>query len=646
MWFSLFAVVLILAITFYQGLLGLFSSVINCILTIVAAALAFGLYENVYFDYLIDRQPEEGQAIALMAIFIVSLLVLRVIFDLVIKDNVHFPLYVDRVGGGVFGFVTAMIIIGTLSVAVQMLPFSFRWLGFSRYAMFDATSGAPLELTPKDEKHDAEDALAEVDIRTVKFVRQGLWLSPDAFAVGLASHLSDNALAGTSSLAKARPALLDDIYWARFNAVGQKTGVARAADAISVETCWRLPDDGLYVLGKVKEGKAPLTPPRANDEKLPGGYQWLAVRVKLTNDATDDGSSYRFTTNQVSLVTRGKGGRTRVYRLVGINAPAENVLNAPSKLKELHYRLHPGETVIRSGGRFDFVFEVPEDEEPWFVEFRRNARAEVRRIDEEAAPSLAEAARPGARRPGKRDIKPEDQQAPDTGGGNVREDQPPDRGNRPKPQINVHRGVDPGEEARSGGRTRRYTTDQTGSFFSNDLPFDSLTNYTTNTIEIRSDTVIGGQGYLIARLDKNDQPLKGNKPPLQHFDVPENVRLLQVSVRRLHPGSTLAQAMDFARQLGNVSVKDGQGKEYPAVGTWGIATVGRDRLFELIYFDETTQIGSPAPPKLDKIRRDDMVNDYALYYLFHIPPGKRIVTFLTPKGSGEDLRDQNLVAPN
>ena len=39
MWFSLFVVVLILAITFYQGLLGLFSSVINFFLAVLAAAL-------------------------------------------------------------------------------------------------------------------------------------------------------------------------------------------------------------------------------------------------------------------------------------------------------------------------------------------------------------------------------------------------------------------------------------------------------------------------------------------------------------------------------------------------------------------------------------------------------------------------------
>lgn len=77
MTFSLFALVLILAITFYQGLMGLFTAAINCILAVLCVALAFGLYEWAYFQFLADRQPEHGRAIALMAIFVLSLLVLH-----------------------------------------------------------------------------------------------------------------------------------------------------------------------------------------------------------------------------------------------------------------------------------------------------------------------------------------------------------------------------------------------------------------------------------------------------------------------------------------------------------------------------------------------------------------------------------------
>ena len=90
MWLSFFAVILVLAITFYQALHGLFSSVIMCFLTVLSAALAFALYEPIYASFLVDHQPEHGRAIALMGVFIVTLLVLRTIVDVVIPGNMQF----------------------------------------------------------------------------------------------------------------------------------------------------------------------------------------------------------------------------------------------------------------------------------------------------------------------------------------------------------------------------------------------------------------------------------------------------------------------------------------------------------------------------------------------------------------------------
>src|SRR5512146_2419887 len=103
MWFSLFSVVLILCIAFFQALQGLFSSVIMCMLTILSAALAFGTYEDLCYAYLINRMPEQGEAVALLAVFILSLLILRTLADNVIKGNMQFPVWVDRIAGGALG---------------------------------------------------------------------------------------------------------------------------------------------------------------------------------------------------------------------------------------------------------------------------------------------------------------------------------------------------------------------------------------------------------------------------------------------------------------------------------------------------------------------------------------------------------------
>lgn len=640
MWFSLFAVVLILAVTFYQGLLGLFSASINFFLTVLAAALAFGLYEDVYFSYLIDRQPDDGRGIALMAIFLISLLVMRVVIDLIIKDNMHFPMYVDRAGGGIFGFLTAMIIIGTLAAGIQMLPFPYQWLGYSRYAMFNDDTGEAVSLTPKEDREKEEDVLAKLDLGKVNFVRKNLWLNPDGFAVALVSHLSDNALAGRSSYARMNPDLLGDLYWTRFTQVGQKTTLARKADAIKVEACWELEDDALFNSIRSPDGKTLTLKAPGKNGAPESGNRFLAVRASLTADAADDGTNYRFTTGQVQLAARGSGGRTEKYQLVGVNA-GPDVPIPKDRPRDLYYRLSQGESVARAGGQFDFVFEVPKDAEPWFIEFRRNARAEIKGVDKDAPPTAFSGRKKTTK--GNNQNADDQENADDSGtSGGTQNGSSSNSGSRRN--FNRHENADPGAEARTGGRTKRVTSDEEGSFFSNDLPFE-LTDYTVNDVEVRGDKVIGGGGRIIARFEGPLAPAKGSKNPLKTFDVPDNMRLLQLSTTRLHPGSTYGQAIDFAGQIKNVAVFDDQNQEYRAIGVWAVATVSGQRTFELVYFDQTTRMSSAAVPRTDKIRRDDMQRDYLYYFLFEIPPGKRIVRFLAGRGSGEDLTAANLVAP-
>ncbi len=621
MWFSLFALVLVLAVTFYQGLLGLFSAAMNCFLTLLAAALAFGLYEDVYFGYLINNQPDDGRAIALMSIFIISLLLMRVIVDLLVKDNMKFPVYLDRGLGGVFGLVTALVTIGTMCVAIQMLPFPAQWLGFARYVMYKADDGTPVDLDPKDDKQTEADVLGQVDLTKTKFVRKNLWLSPDAFAIAAVSHLSENALTGGNSLGRLDPELLDSIWWARFNSKGQTTTMARKQDAVQVEACWQLGEDDLMVLRPTQTKEHyKLAPPSEASEELPSGYRWLAVRAKLTDAAADDGKNgFRFTTRQVRLITRGKGGRTKVYSLIGINLPAEAVSNAPgSRRADYHYRLAEGETIDYTVGRFDFVFEVPEDEEPWILEFRRNARAEVREIAKEAPESISTPAKTG-KKTGKTDAK----------------------NGRTGPK-NDQTGENPDAPDGRAGRVARVHSNLEGCFFGDELPFE-LTSYTGDGLEHQGDKITNGR--LLVKLGSGDEPAKGSEAPLKRLNVAPDKRLLHLSVTRLQPGSLYGQVKDFAGQNKNVYVKDANGKKHAAVGIYAIATVGRDRMFELHFLDETSRMSGAGIPKLDKMRQDNLRNKYELYYLFEVPPGARIEAFINPNGKEESYRSIELIAP-
>ena len=186
----------VLCITFFQGLQGLFSAFIMCVLTILCAALAFGNFETVYYGLLIDTMPEYGQAVALVSIFMLSLLVLRTVTDNVIKGNMVIPVWADRAGGGALGLVTGLIIVGILQLGFELLPFDERFLGYNRFVAVN---------TDKRDKEVDEEELKETVAANVEWRRRDLMLNPDGFAARIASLLSSGALSGRTEFASVYP---------------------------------------------------------------------------------------------------------------------------------------------------------------------------------------------------------------------------------------------------------------------------------------------------------------------------------------------------------------------------------------------------------------------------------------------------------
>ena len=142
MWFSLGVLVLLLAVAFRQASLGVFNALIMMVLTICCAAAAFGTYEWVATNWIAPYwQPDCAAAIALIATFSVPLLILRVVTDQLIRRSSLLPSWLDRVGGGVCGFVTAMILVGVLAVGLQMIPFeNGSIIGYSHIPVYSRTA--------------------------------------------------------------------------------------------------------------------------------------------------------------------------------------------------------------------------------------------------------------------------------------------------------------------------------------------------------------------------------------------------------------------------------------------------------------------------------------------------------------------------
>jgi len=178
---------------------------------------------------------------------------------------------------------------------------------------------------------------------------------------------------------------------------------------------------------------------------------------------------------------------------------------------------------------------------------------------------------------------------------------------------------------------------------SEELPV-RLTNY-GGTGEVSNGAMRGGR--IVAPLNSDWSPVEGSKPPLERIQADSGMRLMQVSVEKLQPGSTLGQAMGFARdKVADFYLVDGDGGKHPPIAMYAMAMAGGQPTFEMVMLDETARSGEDTFAKLpyfEKITRLDLKNEYCLYYIFQVKPGTKAVRIHTG-GQPVELGQLNLVA--
>ncbi|MDP6634535.1 MAG: CvpA family protein [Phycisphaerae bacterium] len=124
---------LVLAIALYQSLHGLFSAVIMALLTTICAVVALGTYEYLGEAFLYANQPASADAIALTVMFVIPLLALRMGFDRLIHGNAPLGKWADRTAGGIIGLYIGTVMVGILTIVLQMLPFGSSIIGYKPY---------------------------------------------------------------------------------------------------------------------------------------------------------------------------------------------------------------------------------------------------------------------------------------------------------------------------------------------------------------------------------------------------------------------------------------------------------------------------------------------------------------------------------
>ncbi|HUU21478.1 MAG TPA: CvpA family protein, partial [Phycisphaerae bacterium] len=325
--------------------------------------------------------PAHADAAALIALFVVPLLAMRLLCDLFLRRNVVFGVWVDRIGGGAVGILVGMILVGVLAVAVQMLPLGAKLFTYQPY----------------DDTLRRDQALAP--------------FYPDEFVIGLANFLSAGAFAGEQRLDNVHDDLLLELYCARNQMeqtyedkdreqIVERVGrVDAAPDSLSVV--------GVYPVPSVIENDPDAAPsnPLLDDNTL---TRIVVVRVKVNESArneSEDDNWWRLPATHFRLVTRDKEGEIQSHYPVAYLTWGEGRIE-DRKMSRLQgtrgWRSHPAEKrddkrpligklgVQRpwqeQGGpadlTIDWVYRIGREQTPESLIFRRVAKSPTGAIHE------------------------------------------------------------------------------------------------------------------------------------------------------------------------------------------------------------------------------------------------------------------------
>lgn len=612
MWFSLLCLAVVLAVAIKVSAQGAFGAFLMLVLTICCAAAAYGTHEWVAIHWVVPNwKPDYALPVALGVVFGVSLLILRLIFDRLIRRACLVPALVDKIGGGVFGLLTGLIMAGVLATCVQMIPFNHGvFLGFSRVPVVDRKDRSSSDTQPASRNTE----------------ERGLILSPDRFAAGLTSALSDGIFSGENDFYQHHPNLMQTIGW-----VGSAdVEVSRFAPpgSISIVRTALIPYVYKMTPGDERQG----TPDTYEPQPPLTDYEYHMIRVRLSAAAQDAHKSHFFTLRQFRLVgTVGDTGLRQYHAVALQQRDSTDVTNRHIRSKKVRNKFWPvidDAYAPRSGNHneVEIVFELPAEFKPQFLEYKREARARVSfknsEVIAETTPGKPAAPSGGAERS---QTNPSKTAAASTAPA------------APSPTRKRS-----GRGRRHGGRVRAVGASSGGSHFGDDLPVVMQSYQALRNAEISRGLMVGG--HLIGEFDAQAE---GTQPAIRKFDVPRDKRLLHLRTEGLQSKSTLGKALSQAvRTAQNYFVTDARGRRYKIIGKYAIATVNGTKIVEVQYFkDQAGTIGGLG--KFSRIDETRLTARDHFALLFLVDPGARIVSFSTGGAATrrDDLTAENLTAP-
>ena len=326
---TVLAVILVGAIVVNQVIQGGFSALMTAVLSVIAACVAFNYSEPLVSAWLAGRVPKFADSIAIISLFVLTLLALRLAFDYVIRGNLYFPQIANWIVGGACGLITASVIVGVVLISWQMLPLPAKFFGYDRYP---TSVNVPSRIIP----------------------------NPDGFTAGLVANLSAKSFSGRQPFSAVHPNLLMELYGQR-NAVQNESWHIAPAGSLEVISAWQIDE---------VDGNPPAT-----------GQQFIAVRVKINTDGEaelvlDSDRWLRYSASQVRVVTydssRDRYETSFIYGIADPRSPAQIVDTPPSQAVATDLTVKSARSPV-----FDWVFSIRSGATIEFVEFKRWARAEI-----------------------------------------------------------------------------------------------------------------------------------------------------------------------------------------------------------------------------------------------------------------------------
>ncbi len=592
-------IVLITAFWVYQGL---FSSLIMFFDVLVSAMLAFAFFEQVHGLWEGSIQDGLGHGLALMLVFLVSLVVLRQVTDRLVPDDVEMPKPVAMAGGGIFGFGTAMLLTGVAMIGVQMMPIGSDVFFFERYSS-DPETG------------DVYSSSLGV-------------FGPDKFTFGLVSSLSSDGKFGSgNSLAYAKPDFVEQLYSARA-APQSEARMFVPANCIKVRDWWVINslDHAKHEL-KGEGFATSLTRSFQSREPEKVGWQYMVATVYVDKSAAaKTRSDIRFRIPQFRVIGFDNGNTQEepsVYLASGMTDIYTHVDVGPfpvgdSQRERLVFFSPMTDFVLSdtatqvvakdNGWEFQVAFKVPTSFKPWYVAFKYGAKAMVPAKPLKETPSYA--ARP--------------------------------MGNEDGPVIAKSERALASASDRTLSQIQGYVASLAFSGFSATLPMPLPSSDPKVQPHVQNNKFgPPGGAHLVFDVPEDYGTTAAD---IAEFQVPSGYRMVQVSFNDQRAKSMYGRAIQFAERVAaQTYVVDIDGAKHYAIGNYAIANVNGDWVFEVQYYPNAlNEVPERAisGKKLEKITPDVLSNapedERWFAFLFLVPDSVTLIDKFN-SGNGDEI---------